>query len=843
MKNSNFYKVLELLYKDGGAYAKENQSSDIVNALHVYQILEEVMPRLLLGYDQKQGLVVDLLTKELIRKLKSALKKIKVFPEFNLDRLNRQAFFEVGIFLEFVEFFQRQPVIRKSDGNITLFDKVSKCWKLDQQDYAFEFLKAYVDYRYKKQSEQSPSVQEKDVANQLWSLNQDGAIEELDQEIKADLCSLLKKVGMLSFVTTKITIQKNEQDSSHFSKLIEQKHTLLNVLQSDQGVVRILYKLIWESEESLVYFAVFFVRSTLDFNQTLFVRTGATALEEYITQTLKLSVKIKVQNLNSVLNGEFMPLVQSKDFLLVDEVEQSWTYLERNILGFLYQLEKFSEFRKESAKYANFYLSGAVPTNRILQQHRYAKIDLDIRYFKANDVLESTTHLLFFSKAPCSKDIWKIDHLSFHAQEYIIRISILYLENFTVWKIQKYYELARSIEIFMMTLKESVYDAFYTLSTREILKIKLEHRMTRHLLQFAQIFKNLYWLDELQQILKGKAISRTLKHFFLIYAEQCRDQNQSIIFERILAANLNERGIPQQLDKIVSAYRFTQPLFFKAPPRKTNLAIPVEKKRIRLYAQVVTSSPLDHTILPVNSARDMATSRLEKTVHVRQPVQSDDEQAIVSSSSDKLIHIQRHLTRLDKVQKRLKQAVKTDVVIIRCLFCCDSSEMMSYSYFSKTFSTMLQDNKKTRPIGDIVEYLGYWQAQQRTSDNQITHYAANVVLLFKSQVLLEFPDLFAELEHHWRLACQKVERECDPEIRINGYVKKLQIAQTLPQLQRYQLLLETTQKTLARDIVNYLASYTVYQDLLDDEIYQQLPKWLIKKTGTTNKAKAAIKKS
>ena len=67
---------------------------------------------------------------------------------------------------------------------------------------------------------------------------------------------------------------------------------------------------------------------------------------------------------------------------------------------------------------------------------------------------------------------------------------------------------------------------------------------------------------------------------------------------------------------------------------------------------------------------------------------------------------------------------------------------------------------------------------------------------------------------------------------------KLQIAQTLPELQCHQLLVETTQKILARNIVNYLASYMVYQDLLDDEIYQQLPKWLIKKTSTPNKPKA-----
>ena len=190
--------------------------------------------------------------------------------------------------------------------------------------------------------------------------------------------------------------------------------------------------------------------------------------------------------------------------------------------------------------------------------------------------------------------------------------------------------------------------------------------------------------------------------------------------------------------------------------------------------------------------------------------------------------------------------MKTDVVIIRCLFYCEVNNAMDYSYFSKIFSTMLQDNKKRKPISEMAAYLGYWEGRKRTKQNEITNYGANVVLMFKSQALLECPDLFAELERNWCSACQKVERDCDPEIRIQGRVEKLQIAHTLPELQCHQLLLETTQKTLARNIVNYLASYMVYQDLLDDEIYQQLPKWLIKKTGTTSKPKAkksAIKKS
>jgi len=203
----------------------------------------------------------------------------------------------------------------------------------------------------------------------------------------------------------------------------------------------------------------------------------------------------------------------------------------------------------------------------------------------------------------------------------------------------------------------------------------------------------------------------------------------------------------------------------------------------------------------------------------------------------KLFHVQRHLSRLVKVQAMLKSAMKTDVVIIRCLFCCDASFQLAYKDFSQIFSSMLQDNKKRKPISEIVAYLGCWQGRERNSQNQITNYAANVVLMFKAQTLVEYPDLFSELEQIWRSVCNKTERDWDSEMRIDGHVKKLQISHVLEELQYDQVVVETTQKQLSKNIIEHLASYVVYQDLLDDDIYQELPKWLIKKNGSSGKIK------
>ena len=205
----------------------------------------------------------------------------------------------------------------------------------------------------------------------------------------------------------------------------------------------------------------------------------------------------------------------------------------------------------------------------------------------------------------------------------------------------------------------------------------------------------------------------------------------------------------------------------------------------------------------------------------------------------KLFHVQRHLSRVAKVEAMLKSAMKTDVVIVRCLFGCNPSFRLTYKDFSEIFSSMLQDNKKRKPICEITAYLGYWEGKERNSHDHITSYAANVVFMFKAQTLVEHPDLFSELERLWQFACRKIESDCNSEIRVNGYVEKLQIGHALEGLQHTQVVVETTQKQLSKRIVEHLASYVVYQDLLDDNIYQELPKWLIKKNGSVGKTKVS----
>ena len=153
MKKDNFYKILELLYSHNQIIDAENgQSLEIVNALHVYQLVEEVIPKLLKGYDLEQGWVISDTNKVQVKRLITALKKVKTFPRPHVKDINRKTFSELSKFLEFVESVQCKGTIKTEYGDIVLVDKSSGIWTLNQENHAEMFLKTYLDYRYKKQS-------------------------------------------------------------------------------------------------------------------------------------------------------------------------------------------------------------------------------------------------------------------------------------------------------------------------------------------------------------------------------------------------------------------------------------------------------------------------------------------------------------------------------------------------------------------------------------------------------------------------------------------------------------------------------------------------------------------
>lgn len=843
--------MLKIIYADANiSSANSDQVFQLKDVLNVYQLVVEVVPLLLDGYKGDRILPENRLNQANASRLIEALKCVKVFPNFRLEDINQNYFSELRKFLEFVQKTQFNPKIRKKYHSIVLVDEFSGYWKLDEANHAEEFLKEYLDYRYKSQKEQQLYVEEQNNAVQVFSDHQDEVLEKFALEVKQDISSLLEQAGMLYIIATKITFREKSKQPSNFNQIINEKSKLLNCLKANKNIIRILYKPFRATEDILEYYAVFFVQSVSHLNEDEFIKQITKDLSESLSKDQDASVQMSVQNLNKIFRQSLFSSFQSKHFLLIDGVEDSWKLIEKCFLEFLYQLERFGEIEDRQLVYTNTYLFSIFNENYLIPSKVY-KLESKLTYLQANDA-QHIQHLLFFGSTLRAKYIWDIAHLLEHTREYIERISIIYQENFSAWGMQRYVALAVEIEIFIMTLRETAYGAFYPVadSVRDELMNKsgsIENRITRQLLQFAFILRNQDKLNTLQQKLENKIISRTLKHFFLIYKTQLRDEYTALILHTFLGLELQDKVLRKRLDSIVAEYRFIQPLFFKPERHRQQIKKHIEIMQLERDIQQVSQPILEHdALLEMGSPQDNTASNFEPIVAVHQEaIVIDIKQQVESITTpiksvdvpNKLIHVQRHISRLVKVQTMLKSAMKTDVVIIRGLFCCDASFELAYKDFSQIFSSMLQDNKKRKPISEITAYLGYWEGRERNSQNKITNYAANVVFMFKAQTLVEYPDLFSELEQIWRSACQKFERDWDSEMRIDGYVKKLQISHVLKELQYEQVVIETTQKQLSKTIIEHLASYVVYQDLLDNNIYQEIPKWLIKKNGSPSKTK------
>ena len=855
-KNIDFYKFIKIIYSNAEVLgANRDQLLQMDDVINVYQLVDEVVPFLLESYKGDLVFPDDRFNQKNIKLLIDALKRIKFFPNFRLEDINQNHFFELRKFLTFVQKTQSNPKIQRKYQSIVLVDESSGCWKLDEEDYAEEFLKEYLAYRYKSQQEKHSYVEEQSNTVQVFSDHQDEALEKFALDVKQDISSLLEQAGMLYVIAAKITFRKDGKQLSNFNRIINKKSKLLNCLKANESIIRILYKPFRATEDNLEYYAVFFVQSASPLNEDIFVQQIADDLSASLSIEQDTSVQISVQNLNNVLRQSLFPSFQLKHFLLIDGVDDNWAFIQKWFLGFLYQLERLGEIQDKPKQSQEDYIHEVVVSalRKIKLNSGTERIELKFTYLRANDP-QDIQHLLFFCLGRRAKTIWNIAHLSENAREYIQRISIIYQENFAAWDMQQYLSLAVEIETFIMTLKESAYDAFYPGADTVRDKLtkqseNIESLITRQLLQFSCILRNRDNLGRLQRKLEGKTVSRTLKYFFLIYKKQTRDEYLASMLDTFLGVEIKEKRIKEQFDSIVAEYRFTQPLFFKAESRQKQIKKSSEIIPPEMGTQQVDETTLERSDL-IEEAGFQDDARLDvESTDVEQPEQSlmSIDQPVETTSRPikavdqpyKLFHVQRHLSRVAKVEAMLKSAMKTDVVIVRCLFGCNPSFRLTYKDFSEIFSGMLQDNKKRKPISEITAYLGYWDGNERNSQDQITSYAANVVFMFKAQTLVEHPDLFSELERLWQFACRKIESDYDSGMRVNGYVKKLQIAHVLKELQCTQVVVETTQKQLSKKIVEHLASYIVYQDLLDDNIYQELPKWLIKKNGSSGKTKTS----
>ncbi|MGA4854495.1 hypothetical protein ACPC5U_14655 [Acinetobacter haemolyticus] len=841
IEHSNFIEQLKNLYVGTNILSSNGeQFFTFHDALNVYQLLDITMPVLVSSYDGSDESLEKCFEDERVEKLISAIKNVKIFPNTNLYKINQNYFYEYRTFLEFASQVRSKKTLKVANGNILLFDETKECWNFSEGNYAKEFLKAYIFERYKNHLEGSNSSSNR----KRLSDEQDEEIEKLQLRFEQDTASLLTATGMLYVVAVKVSFNDLTGDPEKFKMLSEVINILIGNLANIKRIVQIRYLPFYNANGHSEYFVIFLVQSPIPLDEEDFIRQIKRELEKAVALLEKnnLMLGVDCQNLNNNFRQTTLTPFLERHFILVNALHDSNEIVKKWFFDFLYQLVRF----------------GCL-SNQHTSATKFAELYVDPRYSKSNSseityILDLKTDqfqtLLSLDLTIRIKHIWKIDHLSLQAQTYIQHVAMIYREQFAVWGREYYFDLAIQIEIFIMSLRESPYDGFSPMLevTRKRARqvIDFERTVTRQLLQFCEIFKNRIDLDNLQQRLKNHTLTRTLNFFLRIYKSQKQDYRVSATLDLFLGQDIENERFRDKLDKLVGEYKFKEPIFYGSDIFKQKLTTKnqrismAEFQDAHLSSEVLEKKSFDHLIdvteekLNIEHQDDSFVEQLDK----QNIVKLSEKKGILRNSDDqgyRLIHIQRHGSRLAKVQMMLKNAMKTDVVILRCIFSCNSSTTLEHGEISRIFSGMLQANKKRQPFSSIIAYLGYWEGVVRTSSgNHIKKYAANVMFMFKAQVLIQHPDLLEQLRIAWKAGCKQYEQHSDLIGSIDSDVHGLNLAYSIERLDCQQLFVETTDKKLIKDITEHFSNFVVYQDLLDDSIYQEVPKWLIKKNGSSS---------
>ncbi|MDH1857852.1 hypothetical protein N5D44_05780 [Acinetobacter junii] len=839
IENIDFIEQLKNLYLDIKiSVSGKGQLLNFHDALNVYKLLDGVMPVLVSSYDGSDEELDKYFEDEQVEKLISAIKNVKFFPNTNLYKINPNYFYEYRTFLEFTSRVRSQKTIKVANGMILLFDETKGCWNFSEGNHAKEFLKAYISERYRNRLKVSNSSK----SNKSLNDEQDKEFEKVQLKFEQDTTSLLTTRGMLYVVAAKVSFKDLIGEPEKFKMSSEVRNILIGHLANTESVVQIYYLPFYNTHNRSDYFVIFLIQSPIPVDEEYFISQTKSELEKAIVLLEKKNLMLGVdcQNLNDKFRQTTLTSFQENKFVLAKGAHAANEVVNKWFFDFLYQLERFGSLSDQHispTKFTELYLDRGHSKSKFLETTSI--INLKPQLFQTLFTLDLTARI---------KQIWKLDHLSPQAQTYIQQVSMIYREQFAVWDVEHYFDLATQIEIFIMSLRENPYDAFSPMLevTRKRARqvIDFERTITRQLLQFCEIFKNRIDLDNLQQTLKNLTVTRTLNFFFKIYQSQKQDYRISGTLDLFLGQDIGNERFRNKLDKLVGEYKFKQPIFYGSDIFKQKLTTKNQRKPmdechdVHQLSEVLELISSDKLVdgaeerLNIENQDDSFVVQLDKQDIVKLPEKKELPRNF-NDQSYRLIHIQRHGSRLEKVQMILKNAMKTDVVILRCLFSCKSSTALEHGEISRIFSRMLQANKKTAPFSSITAYLGYWEGVKRTSDGKsIKEYAANVIFIFKVQVLIDYPDLLRAINHAWRITCKQHEQYSLES--IVGNVQDLSLAHSIERLNCKQLSVDTTDRKLVKNIIQHFSNFVVYQDLLDDPLYSEIPKWLIKKNGSSS---------
>lgn len=844
IENFDFFEQLKNLYLDINiSGSEEGESLNFQDALNVYQLLDEAIPLLVSSYDGSSESLDKCFEDGRVKKLIGAIKNVKIFPDTDLYKINQNYFYNYKTFLKFASRVRSKKTLKVANGNILLFDETKDCWNFSEGNYAKEFLKAYISERYKNHLEGSNSCSNR----KRFSNEQDEEFEKLQLRFEQDTASLLTATGMLYVVAVKVSFKDLTGDPEKFKMLSEVINILIEHLANIDSIVQMRYLPFYNANGHSEYFVIFLVQSPIPLDEKYFIRQIKSELEKAVVLLKKKNLMLGVdcQNLNDNFRQTTLTPFQEKNFILVNALSDSNEIVKKWFFDFLYQLVRFGRLSNQHISLSLKNLARLYVGPNCSKSNSF-----EITYILDSQKYKFQT-LLSMDLTIKIKHIWNIDHLSLQTQTYIQQVAMIYREYFAAWGVEYYFDLAIQIEIFIMSLRESPYDAFSPMLqvTRKRARqvIDFERTITRQLLQFFEIFKNRIDLDNLQQKLKNHTLTRTLNFFLGVYQSQKQDYRVSGTLDLFLGQDIENEKFRDKLDKLVGEYKFKEPIFYASDIFKQKLTTKNQRTSMaefqyaHLSSEVLEKNSFDQLIdvteekLNVKHQDDSFVEQLDK----QNIFKLSEKKEILRNFDDqgyRLIHMQRHGSRLEKVQMMLKNAMKTDVVILRCIFSCNSSTILEHREISRIFSGMLQANKKRQPFSSITAYLGYWEGVDRTSSgNHIKKYAANVLFMFKAQVLIDHPDLLEQLRIAWKAGCKQYEQHSDLIGSIDSNVQSLNLAYSIERLDCQQLFVETTDKKLIKDITEHLSNFVVYQDLLDDSIYQEVPKWLIKKNGSSSR--------
>ncbi|WP_183176061.1 hypothetical protein ACNFX6_04955 [Acinetobacter johnsonii] len=250
------------------------------------------------------------------------------------------------------------------------------------------------------------------------------------------------------------------------------------------------------------------------------------------------------------------------------------------------------------------------------------------------------------------------------------------------------------------------------------------------------------------------------------------------------------------------------------------------------------SFPFDHT------RANFYKSKIEDFKYYGGLFKSIYSPTAITLGQNKHINIPRHEQRVEKIQNYLRGAFKRDCVLIRCSLSCEMKNgFMKQKGLSSALYQMLHAGKRRAPLSKLRAYVGAWVENDTSQMSDKRRFFADIVFVFDREVLNNYSNLADVVSERWQETLKKASEAFQPPLDLKASCRVKKIFNSVEGLAYQELLVESIDKPLKNSIINNLAPYIVYKDLLDNTFYSDTPKWLIRGTLPRKKKRKPSTKS